>query len=404
MEFRPVLSALLRHKTAAALIVAEVALSCAIICNAIFLVTARVQQMNRPSGVVEQELLHIASTSLLPDRSPDVTRREDLAVLAAVPGVKAVTSINQMPYGNSTWGSSINLTPEQPEPTREASMYLDDGTLVETFGLQLVEGRDFEPGEFVDMQVLEAPDSAAGVPAALLTEALAAKLFPGESALGKDIYVFGDSPIRIVGVVRQLVQPGRHDNLSDYDAMIFPVRVSQGNYVLRTEEGRRAEVLKAAVEALLRAEPARIIDNQETVTDMRRGFYSRDRSVVWLLVSVCAALLVVTALGIVGLASFWVQQRTKQIGVRRALGATRGQILRYFQLENFILATLGILLGMLLAFGINQLLMSRYELPRLPWQYLPAGAVILWVLGQVAVLGPARRAAAVPPAIATRSA
>ncbi len=137
---------------------------------------------------------------------------------------------------------------------------------------------------------------------------------------------------------------------------------------------------------------------------MRRGFYSRDRSVVWLLVSVCAALLVVTALGIVGLASFWVQQRTKQIGVRRALGATRGQILRYFQLENFILATLGILLGMLLAFGINQLLMSRYELPRLPWQYLPAGAVILWVLGQVAVLGPARRAAAVPPAIATRSA
>jgi putative ABC transport system permease protein len=123
----------------------------------------------------------------------------------------------------------------------------------------------------------------------------------------------------------------------------------------------------------------------------------------WLLGIVCIALLLITALGIVGLASFWVQQRTKQIGVRRALGATRGQILRYFQTENFLLATFGIVLGMIGAFGINQLLMGAYELPRLPALYLPIGALALWLLGQVSVLGPARRAAAVPPAVATRS-
>ena len=86
----------------------------------------------------------------------------------------------------------------------------------------------------------------------------------------------------------------------------------------------------------------------------------------WLLVAVCVGLLVVTALGIVGLASFWVQQRTKQIGIRRALGATRRQILRYFQTENLLLATIGIVLGMLGAYGLNQLLMGQYELPRLP--------------------------------------
>jgi putative ABC transport system permease protein len=98
-----------------------------------------------------------------------------------------------------------------------------------------------------------------------------------------------------------------------------------------------------------------------------------------------------------------VQQRTKQIGVRRALGATRRQILRYFQAENFLLATVGIVIGMLLAYAINQFLMGKYELPRLPAMYLPAGAVVLWLLGQLSVLGPARRAAAVPPAVATRS-
>ena len=67
---------------------------------------------------------------------------------------------------------------------------------------------------------------------------------------------------------------------------------------------------------------------------------------VWLLVGVCVALLVVTSFGIVGLASFWVQQRTKMIGTRRALGATRGQILRYFQAENLLLTTAGIAIGM----------------------------------------------------------
>ena len=124
---------------------------------------------------------------------------------------------------------------------------------------------------------------------------------------------------------------------------------------------------------------------------------------VWLLLAVSIAMLAITAFGIGGLASFWVQQRTRQIGVRRALGATRGQILRYFQTENFLLASIGIAIGMLLAFAINQLLMGKYEMARLPLFYLPAGAVLLWLLGQLAVYAPARRAASIPPATATRS-
>jgi putative ABC transport system permease protein len=122
-----------------------------------------------------------------------------------------------------------------------------------------------------------------------------------------------------------------------------------------------------------------------------------------MMVGVIAALLLVTALGIIGLASFWVQQRRRQIGVRRALGATRSDILHYFQTENFLIVTGGIALGMALAFGLNLALMRIYELPRLPLLYLPVGALALWLLGQLAVLGPALRAAAVPPVVATRS-
>jgi putative ABC transport system permease protein len=144
-------------------------------------------------------------------------------------------------------------------------------------------------------------------------------------------------------------------------------------------------------------------DFSGTMLALRRAYFASDRAMAGLLVGVIAALLLVTALGVVGLASFWVQQRRRQIGIRRAIGATRGDILRYFQTENFLIVSGGIALGMLLAYALNLVLMQHYELPRLPLYYLPIGALVLWGLGQLAVLGPALRAAAVPPVVATRS-
>ncbi|KQN97260.1 MULTISPECIES: ABC transporter permease [Stenotrophomonas] len=405
MEIRPILSVLMRHKTAAALIVLEIALSCAIICNAIFVIGHRTGEMRRDSGIAEDELVYISVSSLQPDRNRDAMRREDTATLAAVPGVRSVTSVNQLPYGDNVWASGINLRPGQAESIVTASNYMDDGRLLPTLGLRIAEGRGFNPDEYQSQDALEAAGPTPQVPSVLLSRSLAARLFPGRSALGQDIYVWGDKPSRVVGVVDRLIAPGRGRTFEDsFHTMIFPLWTSNGDYVLRTDPERRGEVLKAAVAALNRTDPNRIIDTQSTVSEMRRDFYSRDRAVIWLLVSVCVALLAVTAFGIVGLASFWVQQRTRQIGIRRALGATRAQILRYFQAENFVLTSTGIVLGVLLAYTLNLTLMRQYELPRLPLVYIPASALLLWLLGQAAVLGPARRAASIPPAVATRSA
>jgi putative ABC transport system permease protein len=189
-------------------------------------------------------------------------------------------------------------------------------------------------------------------------------------------------------------------------AMAMPLRVAYsrgGQYVLRTDPAQRNAVLKAAVAELQKINPNRVVLTQRTFEEMKSKFFAPDRAMAGLLAAVCIALLVVTALGIVGLASFWVQQRTRMIGTRRALGATRGQILRYFQTENFLLASAGIVLGMAGAYGINQVLMTQYELARLPAFYLPVGAVALWALGQLAVLAPARRAATLPPVAALRA-
>ncbi|RPE75828.1 ABC transporter permease [Vulcaniibacterium tengchongense] len=411
MDIRPILSTLRRHKTAAALIVLEIALSCAIICNAVFLISGRIDNMRTPSGIAEDELVRVQVSGMAASDNAHVVTREDLAALRAIPGVKAATLANQIPFGNSGWNSSITLEREQARPTLSAAVYMAEEQMLRTFGLRLVAGRWFNSDEYVDYAEFDNPGpTPPRVPAMLVTREAAERLFPGENAVGKQVYAWGEEqPVRIVGIVERLARPSKWGGPAQAGySMILPVRPSYqegGNYLLRTDPARRDEVLKAALAYFEHARPTRIValEDSKPFTEVRGEYFRQDESMVWLLSAVCVALLVVTALGIVGLASFWVQQRTKQIGIRRALGATRGQILRYFQMENFLLATLGIVLGMLLAYGINQMLMGRYELPRLPALYLPIGAVALWLLGQFAVYGPARRAAAVPPAVATRS-
>ncbi|TWI13558.1 ABC transporter permease [Aerolutibacter ruishenii] len=407
MDIRPILSTLRRHKTAAALIVLEVALSCTIICNAVFLISTRMQRMDRPTGMADSEIVRINITGIGDDENAGELAQRDVAALRALPGVKAATALNHVPFDNSSWNSSVSLKPGQPMPNLNTAVYLGEN-LIGTLGLTLVEGRDFTAEEYADWDALNAPDSKLTLPTVILSRAVAQKLFPGESAVGKLIYSWNrdDIPHRVVGVVETLIRPNDNGGAAESGySIILPVRnVTFGRFALRTDPARRAEVQAAAVTVLERNSARRIILRQDPFTDVIAKYYRQDRSMAWLLVAVCVLLLVVTALGIVGLASFWVQQRTKQIGVRRALGATRSQVLRYFQTENFLLASIGIVLGMLGAYALNQLLMQHYELPRLPLFYLPTGAVVLWGLGQAAVLGPALRAAAVPPAVATRTA
>ena len=111
----------------------------------------------------------------------------------------------------------------------------------------------------------------------------------------------------------------------------------------------------------------------------------------------------ITGFGIVGLASFSVTRRTRQIGVRRALGATRSAILRYFMIENFIVSSVGIIVGGIFAVALNIMMVQAFSLTPLAWYVVPIAMIILLIVGQAAVAGPARRASNISPAIATRS-
>ena len=405
MHVLPILHTLRRHRTAASLIVLEIALTCAIVCNAVFVIRERLGRMDRPSGLVEDELIRLQVASIGVNDDAAAIMLQDFAAIRALPGVKAVATTNMIPFGNSSWNSDASPIKDDPNGVNTA-MYMGSPELLETFGVQLIAGRDFTPDEYVELKAAQQNKTKIG--STIITKGVADRFWPGDSALGKKLYVWGDDPQTVVGVVERIARPNEGGSgVNDAAmAMFMPVDTPfnvGGNYVIRIDPTYRESVLAALESTMTRVNANRIFLEKQTFAEVRAKFFRKDRSMAYLLVGVSVALLIITALGVIGLASFWVQQRTRQIGVRRALGATKRDIVHYFQLENFILATIGIVLGMVLAYGINLWLMDTYGVARLPAEFLPVGALLLWLLGQVAVLGPALRAAGIPPAIATRS-
>lgn len=174
-------------------------------------------------------------------------------------------------------------------------------------------------------------------------------------------------------------------------------------FLVRALPGERDQTMRAAAETLDQAHTGAYVRYIRSLDDYRDNTYQDDHAMALVLSVVTGVILAITALGMAGLASFNVRQRTKQIGTRRALGARRRDIVRHFLTENWLITSLGLLLGSVFAVVLNFWLVSLYDLPPLAWYYIPLGCLGLWALGLMAALGPALKAADVPPAIATRS-
>ncbi|WP_420008019.1 ABC transporter permease [Xanthomonas sacchari] len=406
---RPILSALGSHRAAVVLMALQIALTLAVLCNLVFIIARTYQRVQTPTGVMEQDIGLIQSISVVgePDSISSVGRSLDL--LQAVPGVEAAA------FGTPPlWGptqAQLFLQPQATQPVARARLFLGSQGLNRTLGIRIIAGRDLRDAELTGASDLfgAPPEIERRLPA-LITPSLAAKLFPGASPLGRTLYTSAfNQPVRldIVGVMAP-VRGEITGHADDADALLTEIRIGSegwgGGYVIRSKPGQLAQALPRAAAAMQRANPTYVQQRVSTMQELRTEYFKSDSAVARMLLAIILILLTVTALGIGGLASFWVQQRTRQIGIRRALGATRGDILRYFQTENLLIVGAGALLGAVLAYVVNQWLMQRFELERLSSPTVLTGIVAVWLLGQLAVLGPALRAAAVPPATATRSA
>lgn len=415
MSPRMMITMLRRHALMPALVLLQIALACAILCNVLFLVWQRVQPMIAPSGVAEDQLVLVdqVASHVRPWTAAEVNAGQ--LALSQVPGVRAASAALGLPM---TGMVTIDYALKSPSGVSVGvNGYFGKG-LVKTLGMELIEGRDFDTADYGEMGISRssssAPKSRAALPI-IITQSLERQLFKDQSAVGKLLAVPddpNDPGYRVVGVVRHLMRnqlalatDGRADN-----TILAAVGVSDTaivSYAVRIDPAMREVALRGIHQAIEREfgallgedSPVRIV----TYAERRHEALASARAALWLFVGVTVAVIVVTAIGIMGLTGFWVQRRTRQIGIQRALGARRAQVLRYFMVENLLISGAGVALGMVLAYVANGVLMRYYELPHLPWNYLPVGGLLVLVLGQLAVLAPAMRAAAVPPVVATRA-
>ncbi|HEV7714288.1 MAG TPA: FtsX-like permease family protein [Steroidobacteraceae bacterium] len=423
MEIRALLSAMWRNRTGPLLVAAQVAITLAAVVNVAYIVQQRVEQANQSTGMDLDNMFWVRTEALSQDFNYWPAVQADLAYLNGLPGVVGASTITPMPQTYSSLGLPFASSPEQlltPNGGVPGRIYYGTEKILDTLGLKLVAGRTFDANAVVP------PGSDLGASIGnwaseiIITQSMANKLFPKSkvqtaggagnsdtSALGKTVYVgLVNKSSTVVGIVERMQgapAPAIYDQFVTQIVLVPIIPFGpDGSYMVRTQHGRRDAIMAKVEKEFADLQPGRFVVRMEAMSDTAKQIRSGIRGSIIILSVVAALVLAVTVIGIVGLAAFNVTTRTKQLGTRRAIGARKFHILRYFLVENWIITSGGALLGCVLALAAGVKLSLMYQMARVPLYYLVAGVVVLWIVGLLAVLVPARRAASISPATATR--
>ncbi len=402
MEIGPIFRAMGRNRTKVALLVVEIAVTTAIVLNCLALILDQRGRIDRASGLDEANLISVAIRPWGADYSDDAFRtdlvRRDVAALAALPGVASASAMSPTPLQGGGSSSQFKALGAPDSAKVRSPVYTADPNVLATLGLELVEGRALVE---TDVPLVRGPQ----ILNCLVTRDFAEAVWPGESPIGKLIDSgSAEYPDVVVGVVARMVTPYGGGPMESR-IVIYPGRPSSESamsYLVRAEPGERERVLASIDQALLATQPERQV-TVRTLEEVKAGGYSLNVFLSKVLAILMALLLGVTALGIFGTTSFSVTQRTKQIGTRRALGAGHREILGYFLLENTLIAAMGIAFGLVGAFALNVMLVTQFEGGKLSPVLALAGVLLIWGVGVAATVVPARRAARLSPALATRT-
>jgi predicted permease len=325
--------------------------------------------------------------------------RELQDFVGTLPGVLSVGAISHLPLGGGGAGRGFEVEGHpysRPEDEPGAGYSVACPNYFRTMGIQLVRGR-----EFTDRDTLDAPSVI------VINETMAQKFWPNEDPIGKRIKLGGmnsDGPmLTIVGVARDV----RHWGLDETAPREFFRPYTQAAWPVMTIVVKTAAAplaySNAVQTALLRAEPDRAISRIRTMDDVVSGSVGSRRFPMILLGVFSVIALALASIGIAGVVSYSVAQRTHEIGIRMALGARPSDVLRQIVGQSGIWVLAGLGIGALGAIGVTRVLSGLlYGVKPGDPLILCAVSLLLGVVGFAACYFPARRAMAVDPMIALR--
>jgi putative ABC transport system permease protein len=405
MEFRPIFLSIKHNKAIAFLVIVQVAITITVLSGTLLMTTWTLKDWNLPSGIPHNNI--ISAVPQFYDLNVDVRQSvvEDLQRIKALPGVVEVSPVTQRPF-NARGIQKVYLEATEEAQEFDTNLFTGDVNLFDVLELKLIEGRFFRQDEIITGKRDELPSTP---PIVMISEEMAKVLFPDDNALGKTIWLEkGGSSAVIIGIYSDFMNGERLNGRGQsYRTVLQPLVTWQNredpNYLIRVETGLAEGLLETIRNALYQID-GRYVNRVEVLTRAQKRMYDGRGSQSIMLLVISFVLLLITALGMAGLVSFLVTQRQKQIGTRRALGATKWDVVRYFMLENGILTTIGISIGLVLSIAFAYVLTEDSGANILDMSYIFATAFFILLINQLAVYFPARRAADVEPAIVTRAA
>ncbi|MCF2856434.1 FtsX-like permease family protein [Pseudoalteromonas sp. SMS1] len=399
-DLQPIIKSLLRAKTAPLLLMLQIAVTFTILVNAVFMLLQKSDEINVPSGLAENELFWFQMSLHGTREEKKTSLFRDLDAIKALDSVSGAVALSSIPFSERGAGHEIRLERDAVGYVTKAAFYSGSYQSLETMGLELIAGEGFTINDERRLYNFGL-DVPSGV---IITKVLAEQLYPDDwrQVIGETIFLDEDAqPVR--GVVEHLIGPWSFWKNRSFNVLFSNVFITPEVSILVRIQGDNIDKSMQDVMDVVMQEPRRTVDHLEVMTDSREKAYRAQVAAYSTLKAVVLGLALITMLGVFGQTRFAILKRRKQIGTRRALGASQIAIVRYYVIENAVINLCGIVLGVVLAVVANNLLVAHFQLEPVPGLYLVYGGVIIFLAGFLAVLQPAIRAASISPAEATRS-
>jgi putative ABC transport system permease protein len=382
------------------LVILETALAIVLLAGAGLLVNSFVRLLRVPPGFNPEGVI-VARTTLPAARYPEPQRgkaayRETLARIAALPGVQSVAIATNLPL-TSDWEIGFRVEGEEENTYYFAYSTWISGDYFRAMGIPLRRGREFNDDDRADT-----------LPVVVVNETLARRFWPGEEAVGKRIRWGGWNPqgwLTVVGVAADVKFSALEAETpaTIYMPIFQPPRLRRDAIFIARTTGDPAS-LAAALDREISAVDAELpVYDIRTMNQVLAASIAQRRFTMWLLVIFAAAALLLAAIGLYGVLSYTVTQRTHEIGIRMALGAGAGDVLRLVIRQGMTLAVMGVAIGMIASFALTRTMKSLlFDTSASEPLVFAAIAVLLTGVALLACWIPARRAAKLDPMEALR--
>ncbi len=390
------------------LVVAQLALAVVLLAGAGLTIKSFRRLMNAPFGFERNGLL-VMSLALPESRYPKDTAApfydQLLEHLRALPGVASVATGVNVPFGGNDWESTLHVTGTPPDPLgKEPSVEINYVTpdYFKTMKMPVIRGRDFGP-----------PDGVAQAAAVIIDESLAQRFFPGQDPIGRhldrnDPFKKDLPPLTIVGVVPRTRNraPGEMSFL-EKDPQMYggAAQIDWGERFLlvRAASGDPLRLTESVRQTVLAMDPDLPVAEIATMEQNISAALASQRLTLVLLGTFAALALILASLGLYGVMALGVTQRTRELGIRLALGAQRRAVLRLVLGQSARLVGIGLVLGLAAALGAGRWLSSVvYGATAVDVEILLWVSVLLGAVGLLASYLPARRATRIDPLSALR--